>query len=61
MKENRHKLKQKVQTGCKEKLFHCEESQALEQIGWRSCAISILEYVQDLPRKCSGQPDLMLL
>lgn len=63
MKENRHKLRQEVQTGYKEKVFHCEEreSQALEQIVRRSYAGSILEYFQDLPRKCFEQPDLMLL
>jgi len=61
MKENRHKLKREIQTGYKEKSFHCEERQALERIVCRSCTISILEYLQDLPTKCSEQLGLMLL
>lgn len=34
--------KREVQTGCKETLFHHENSQALEQVDQRGCASSVL-------------------
>lgn len=44
--DKRHKLKQEIQTAYKEKLFHCNDSYAVEQVAQRGCAASSLEFTR---------------
>jgi len=41
-----HKLKQDVSSECQEMLFHCEGDQALVQVAWRGCGVSIFGDIQ---------------
>lgn len=47
-RNKKHKLKKKIQAEDKEKLFHPVNSQGVEQVIQRHCAVSILGGFQDM-------------
>lgn len=47
-RNNKHKLKGKIQTGHKEKLFHPVDSQRVAQVIQRGCAVAIRGGFQDV-------------
>ncbi|KAK4811742.1 hypothetical protein QYF61_005310 [Mycteria americana] len=52
-RDNGHKLKQEVSSEYQKMLFHCESDQALAQIAWKGCGVSILG---DIQKPCGHGP-----
>lgn len=46
-RDNEHKLKREVQAGCKEKIFHHEVIQGMEQVSQAGCGVPTFGRVQD--------------
>lgn len=58
MRDNEYKLKLEIQNGCKEKLFHPEDSQAVREAAQRGCTTFILQVLQDRTGQSSEKPGL---